>query len=164
MEEKVFSKLILESLQEYGSNHPGIEYIKIQELAKIVNEHLPELDIHGTYTNRLIANYCRDMRLVTTRETRGWLVSLAMAPIQLAKIKLLGKEAGQEVVVENIRNGTQWTIEAILPQGEDEGFFLLRNMGEDNRVEPNRPKEITFLLSTGLTVRLTVRREIRTRE
>lgn len=64
----------------------------------------------------------------------------------------------EEVIVENQRNGTSWKLEAVLPQGEAEGFFLLRVKGAHLRVGPNRVREITLALSNGATYRMIVQR------
>jgi hypothetical protein len=69
------------------------------------------------------------------------------------------KKQVAEVNVENQRNGERWDLEAVLPQGEAEGFFLLRCMGMPNVAGPIMVKELSLLLANGSTFRLTVLRE-----
>lgn len=64
-----------------------------------------------------------------------------------------------EVVVENQRDGMRWELESVLPQGEAEGFFLLRCVSASIRQAPNRVREITLSLSNGATFRMVVVKE-----
>jgi len=72
----------------------------------------------------------------------------------------MGKKVQEaNVITQNQSNGTRWLLESVLPQGEAEGFFLMRIEGEHGSVGPTRVKEITALLSNGSTFRMTVLRD-----
>ncbi len=74
-------------------------------------------------------------------------------------------EQGQQVFEEvQYLNGENWKLEAVLPQGEDDGFFLMSPEGRPAHVGPNRVKAITVELFTGHVIRAVVRRKYGTNE